>query len=88
MQNRGVFVRNDLQVALQNRCKRCGLALNGPDRGKILLAVKLYGLKPGYRLCRCSQTIFDAKGNAIDCQIDDWQEVRSIKKSKIKNGPK
>jgi hypothetical protein len=77
---------NDLQVAIQHLCKRCEKPLNGPNRGKIMLAVRLFGLKRGYRLCRCGQTIFNPKKNPVNWEGDEWQQVLSIDKAKIKVG--
>jgi hypothetical protein len=77
-------VVNDLRVTVQRLCGRCKKPLNGSDRGKIMLAVRLFGLKSGYRLCRCGQTIFNPKGISIDWQSDEWQQVLSIDRSKIK----
>lgn len=75
---------NDLQVAVQHLCERCEKPLHGPDRGKIMLAVRLFGLKRGYRLCRCGQTIFNPKEIPVNWEGDEWQQVLSINKAKIK----
>jgi hypothetical protein len=75
---------NDLKVAVQRLCGRCEKPLNGSDRGKIMLAVRLFGLKSGYRLCRCGQTIFNPKGVPVDWQSDEWQQVLSIDRSRVK----
>ena len=77
---------SDLQVAILHLCKRCEKPLNGPDRGKVMLAVRLFGLKPGYQLCRCGQTIFNPKKNRVNWEGDEWQQVLSVNKPKIKVG--
>ncbi len=83
---KGQGLKNDLDVAIQHLCEGCNKPLNGPDRGKVLLAVRLFGLKPGYRLCDCAQTIFDPKKNPVNWQGDKWQQVLSVNKPKIKVG--
>jgi hypothetical protein len=84
--NASVELASDLQVAVQHLCQRCEKPLNGPDRKKIMLSVKLFGLKKGYTLCSCGQTIFGPKKTPVDWQSDDWQQVLSITKAKIKVG--
>ena len=66
------------RVALQRLCKRCGQPLEGSHKGMLKKGVELFGLKPGYKLCRCGLTIFDPRGNRIDWESDEWQQVRSI----------
>jgi hypothetical protein len=66
------------RLAHQRLCKLCDQPLEGSLKKKLTIAVQLFGLKPGYKLCRCSQTIFGPEGTPIDWEIDEWQQVRSI----------
>jgi hypothetical protein len=66
------------EIAVQLLCVRCGLSLNGPLKRKVKPAVKLFGLKAGYQLCGCGQTIFNPHGIAINWESDEWQQVLSI----------
>ncbi len=84
--NTSVELASDVQVAIQHLCKKCEKPLNGPDRKKVMLAVKLFGLKTGYRLCKCGQTIFGPKKAPVSWESDEWQQVLSIEKAKIKVG--
>jgi hypothetical protein len=77
---------SDLQVAIQHLCPRCEKPLNGPDRKKIMLAVKLFGLKKGYKLCGCGQTIFGPKKTPVSWESDEWQQVLSINRTNVKVG--
>ena len=84
--NASVELASDLQVAIQHLCQRCEKPLNGPNRKKVMLAVRLFGLKKGHKLCRCGQTIFNPKKTPVNWESDEWQQVLSITKAKIKIG--
>jgi hypothetical protein len=63
---------------IQRLCRQCGKILDSELRRRVKTAARLFGLKPGYRLCPCGQAIFSPQGAPINWETDDWQQVRSI----------
>jgi hypothetical protein len=84
--NASAELSSDLEVTVQQLCAKCEKPLKGPDRKKVMLAVKLFGLKKGYTLCKCGQTIFGPKKTPVNWESEEWQQVLSITKAKIKAG--
>lgn len=46
-----------MRLLLLQRCRWCGVDLDQADQAETLRAIRLSGLAPGWRLCRCGQTI-------------------------------
>lgn len=63
---------------IQRVCGQCEKILDSDLRRRVKTAARLFGLKPGFRLCRCGQTIFGPQGAPMNWETDDWQQVRSI----------
>jgi uncharacterized protein with PIN domain len=84
--NVGTELASDLQMDIQHLCQKCEKSLNGPDQKKVMLAVKLFGLKKGYTLWKCAQMIFGPKKRRVSWESEEWQQLLSIKKAKSKVG--
>jgi hypothetical protein len=63
---------------IQRLCRQCGKILDSDLRRKVKTAARLFGLKAGFGICRCGQTIFGPQGDTVNWETDDWQQVRSI----------